>query len=43
MNTKQGEGEEKDCSKCELIENKLYDEWFKGTESDDDDLDGIMD
>jgi hypothetical protein len=35
-------GEEKDRCKKELIEDKLDNEWFKGTESDDDDIDGII-
>ena len=27
----------------ELIEDKLDDDWYKGTDSDDDDLEGIVD
>lgn len=36
-------GEEKDRCKMDLIKDKLDDDWFKGTEFDDDDIDGIMD
>jgi hypothetical protein len=36
-------GEEKDRCKKELIQDKLDDDWFKETDSDDDDIDRIMD
>lgn len=36
-------GDEKEDCKRELVEELLNDEWFKGTESNDDDIEGIMD